>query len=163
MQFIRLMKAAFAAVALCFASMAGAQEILTHMRIAGVDGDSTVAGHRGDILLTGYTQTIAARNCSRVVVTKFIDRASASLITRAATNFITPQVQIEMQRSGEGSFPFFFVTLDQVTIERIELAEQNEQLVERVVMAPRNIRIEYKRILDTGASSSVVTTFACTV
>jgi type VI protein secretion system component Hcp len=161
--FIRLMKAVVAAVALCLASVAGAQEILTHMRIAGLDGDSTHRDHRGDILLTGYTQTIGTRNCSRVVVTKFIDRASAGLITRAATNLMTPQVQIDMQRSGEGTYPFFFVTLDQVTIERIELAEQNEQLVERVVMAPRSIRIEYKRIADDGVSSSVVSTFACSV
>lgn len=158
----RLLSAIVLTSLLFLVSPAGAQELLTHMKILGLDGDATHRDHRGEIVLTGYSQTVGTRNCSRVVVTKFIDRASPGLISRAATNFITPQVSINMQRSAEGSRVFFVVTLDQVTMERIELAEQSDQLVERVVLAPRSIRIEYKPQDDTGVvSPPIVTTIAC--
>lgn len=85
----------------------------------------------------------------------------AELISQAAGNVVTPQVNINVQRAAEGSRPFFLVTLDQVTMERIELSE-SDQMVERVVMAPRAIRIEYKSQDDTGGiSPPIVTTIAC--
>jgi len=158
----RLLSAIVVTSLLFLVNAASAQELLTHMKIVGLDGDATHRDHRGEIVLTGYSQTIGTRNCSRVVVTKFIDRASPGLIHRAAGNVITPQVLINMQRSVEGSRVFFVVTLDQVTIERIELAEQSDQLVERVVMAPRSLRIEYRPQDDTGATTPpIITPIAC--
>ncbi|MES2957476.1 MAG: type VI secretion system tube protein Hcp [Pseudomonadota bacterium] len=159
---VRLLFAIIITTALGAASPANAQALLTHMKIVGLDGDATHRDHKGEIVLTGYSQTIGTRNCSRIVVTKLIDRASPGLITRAATNFVTPQVSINIQRYVEGARAFFVVTLDQVTMERIELAEQSEQLIERVVLAPRAIRIEYKPQDDTGATvPPIVSTFAC--
>ena len=61
----RLMSAFVATALLILVSPASAQEILTHMRIAGLDGDSTHELHKGEIVLTGYSQTIGTRNCSR--------------------------------------------------------------------------------------------------
>lgn len=141
---------------------AAAQSIVTHMRIDGLPGESTMASHPNEIVLTSYSQTFGTRNCSRVVATKSLDRASPGLIARAAGNVVIPQVVISMTKLGEKPFDFFRATLDQVTIERVELGEQGDSLFERNVLAPRSIRIEYRgQNADGSLGTPIVTTIAC--
>jgi hypothetical protein len=50
-----------------------------------------------------------------------------------------------------------------VTIERVEIAEQGDELVERVVLAPRSIRLEYRpQAADGSPGTPVSTAIACT-
>lgn len=142
---------------------AAAQSITTHMKIDGLPGDSTMRGHENEIVLSGYTQSFGTRNCSRVVANKFIDRASPGLISRAASNTVIPQVVITLTKAVAGqNLDFFRATLDQVTIERVELAEQSDQLFERNVLAPRSIRIEYRvQNADGTLGAPIVSTIAC--
>lgn len=146
------------------AGAAHAQTIATNMKIDGLLGDSVLLGHENEIVLTGYSQTIGTKICSRVVVTKLIDRSSPGLVSRTAGNVTTPQVIITLSKLGVGPGPldFFRVTLDQVTFERLELGEQTDQLMERVVMAPRLIRIEYRTQLSNGSLGPPITSsIAC--
>lgn len=137
--------------------------IATNMRIDGLLGDSVLRGHENEIVLTGYSQTIGTKICSRVVVTKLIDRSSPGLVSRTAGNVTTPQVIITLTKLGAATpFDFFRVTLDQVTFERLELGEQTDQLMERVVMAPRLIRIEYRpQLLDGTLGTAIISSIAC--
>lgn len=144
-----------------FTGAAQAQAIATHMKIDGLPGDSTLKGHENEIVLTGYSQSIGTKPCSRVVVTKLIDRASPGLVSRAASNGTTPQVVITVTKVST-LLDFFSVTLDQVAFERIELGEQSDLLVEQVIMAPRSIRIEYRPQRSDGTlGSPIVSTIAC--
>lgn len=138
--------------------------IATNMRIDGLLGDSVLRGHENEIVLTGYSQTIGTKICSRVVVTKLIDRSSPGLVSRTAGNVTTPQVIITLSKLAGSALPldFFRVTLDQVTFERLELGEQTDQLMERVVMAPRLIRIEYRPQLSDGTlGAAIISSIAC--
>lgn len=144
------------------AGAAHAQTIATNMKIDGLLGDSALRGHENEIVLTGYSQTIGTKICSRVVVTKLIDRSSPGLVSRTAGNVTTPQVIITLTKLGERPLDFFRVTLDQVTFERLELGEQTDQLMERVVMAPRLIRIEYRPQLSDGTlGAAIISSIAC--
>jgi type VI secretion system Hcp family effector len=137
----------------------------TFMSIAGLPGESAQKGHEGDIELTSYSQTIGTKNCSRVVVQKYIDRASPGLVSRAAGNVVIPQVIIKMDKASDSALPqeFFRVTLDQVLIERMELVgSEAGSLTERSVMSPRSITISYRPQDNKGAfGAPIVTTIAC--
>lgn len=141
---------------------AQAQTIATNTRIDGLQGDSTLKGHENEIALTGHSQSIGTKTCSRVVVAKAIDRSSPGLVSRAASNVTTPQVVITLTRLGTTYQDFFGVTLDQVSFDRIELSEQSDQMVEQVNVAPRHIRIDYRPQLPDGQLGPPITsTIAC--
>jgi type VI secretion system secreted protein Hcp len=138
-------------------------QVLTYMFIDGIPGEATLSDKRNWIELTGYSQSFGTTNCSRAVANKRIDRASPLLISRAAANQLVPSVVITMRKAGEGQKDFFTATLGQVLVDRIELADQDGQLVERVVLAPQSITIEYKPQDDKGGTGPAVTSsVACT-
>lgn len=159
-------RTALATLALAAAGLpAQAQAVDTFMRIDGLPGESMAASHPNEIVLNGWSQTFGTRNCSRAVAVKRVDRASTGLIARAAANTLIPQVIVSMTRSAPGggrAQDFFRATLDLVTIERVEIAEQGDELVERVVLAPRSIRLEYRPLAADGGLGAVVSTaIAC--
>jgi type VI secretion system secreted protein Hcp len=162
----RVLPALVTALALAAATLPSrAQPVDTFMKIDGLPGESTNAAHPGEIDLTGWSQTFGTRHCSRAVAVKRVDRASPGLIARAAANTLIPQVVVSMARSGGGraTQDFFRATLDLVTIERVEIAEQGDELVERVVLAPRSIRLEYRPQMPDGSfGAPVATAIACT-
>jgi type VI secretion system secreted protein Hcp len=134
----------------------------TFMKIDGIPGESADIQHMGDIILTSYSQSFGARNCSRVVVNKSLDRASPALISRAAANTWIPQVIISLRKAGEGQRDFYTATLDSVLIERIDLGDQNNALTEQIVLRPRSIRIEYRPQDAKGELlPAIVSTIAC--
>jgi type VI secretion system secreted protein Hcp len=161
----RVLPAVVTGLALAAATLpASAQPVDTFMKIDGLPGESTHRDHPGEIDLTGWSQTFGTRQCSRAVAVKRVDRASPGLIARAAANTLIPQVIVSMARAGGPgrSQDFFRATLDLVTIERVEIAEQGDVLVERVVLAPRSIRLEYRPPQADGSlGAPVATAIAC--
>lgn len=138
-------------------------QVLTFMKIDGIPGESINRDKKGSIDLTGYSQSFGTANCSRAIANKRIDRASPLLISRAAANQLIPSVEITMRKAGEGQRDFFIATLGQVLVDRIEIADQDGELVERVVLAPQAITIQYFPQDDKGTlSTPVVSTVACT-
>ena len=137
-------------------------EVYTHMKVDGIPGESRFPDKWDWIDLTGFSQSFGTTDCALVVARKRIDRASPLLIGRAAANQMIPSVVITMRNSGEGQRDFFTATLGLVLVDRIELADQNGELVERVVLAPRTITIEYKPQSDKGGlGAPVVTSVSC--
>ena len=137
----------------------------TFMKIDGLPGESTSAQNPNEIVLSGWSQNFGTRQCSRAVATKRVDRSSPGLIARAAANTTIPQVLVSMTRGDVGGgrpVTVFRATLDQVQIDRVEIVEVDEELVERVVLAARSIRIEYWPIQPNGAPGTpVATAIAC--
>ena len=135
----------------------------TFMKIDGVPGESVDRLHPGEIKLTSYSQNFGTRNCSRVVATKTLDSASPLLISRAAGNVWIPSVVISLHDPRAISkLDFFVATLTSVLIERIDLADQNGQLVEQIVLRPRSIKIEYLPLDPSGSyGAPVVTSVDC--
>jgi type VI secretion system secreted protein Hcp len=149
--------------AAAFASSANAQSIDTFMHIDGIFGDSLAAGHVNDIVLTGYSQTFAAKTCSRVVATKFIDRASPALISRAANNVFIPSVVISVRKTSGAPVDFFKAVLESVTVERVDVGGESGRLAEQIVLRPRNIRIEFRPQDASGQFlGAIVTSIDCT-
>jgi hypothetical protein len=72
-------------------------------------------------------------------------------------------VVIAMRKAGEGQRDFFTATLAMVLVDRIELADQNGRLLERVVLAPRAITIQYlPQDAEGQYGATVVSTVSCT-
>jgi type VI protein secretion system component Hcp len=144
------------------AGAAHAQSLDTFMRIDGIVGDAVAAGHVNDILLTGYSQTFAAKTCSRVVATKFIDRSSPALISRAASNVFIPTVIISVRKSSGPAVDFFKAVLESVTVERVDVTGETGRLTEQVLLRPRNIRIEFRPQDASGQFlGAIVTNIDC--
>jgi type VI secretion system secreted protein Hcp len=152
-----------AAGSAAFAPAANAQALDTFMHIDGIVGDVQAVGHANDILLTGYSQTFAGKTCSRVVATKFIDRASPALISRAANNVFIPSVIISLRKAGGQPVDFFKAVLESVTVERVDVSGESGRLAEQIVLRPRNIRIEFRPQDATGQFlGAIVTSIDCT-
>jgi type VI protein secretion system component Hcp len=144
------------------APAADAQALDTFMRIDGIVGDSVAAGHVNDIQLTGYSQTFAAKTCSRVVALKFIDRASPALISRAASNVFIPNVIISVRKSNGPAVDFYRAVLESVLVERVDVSGESGRLVEQVVLRPRSIRIEFRPQDASGQLlGAIVTNIEC--
>jgi type VI secretion system secreted protein Hcp len=155
--------AAFLALGLMASAPVASAQILTFMFIDGIPGESTFEDKRNWIELTGYSQSFGTVNCSRAVANKRIDRSSPLLISRAAANQLIPSVIVTMRKAGEGQRDFFIATLGQVLVDRIEVADQDGQLVERVVLAPQAITIQYfPQDPKGGLTTPVVSSMACT-
>jgi type VI protein secretion system component Hcp len=152
-------------IGLCLlaAAPAAMAQILTFMFIDGIPGEATLDDKRNWIELTGYSQSFGTANCSRAVANKRIDRASPPLISRAAANQLIPTVLVTMRKAGEAQRDFFVATLTQVLVDRIEIADQGDQLLERVVLAPQSITIQYFPQDPKGgpAGSPVTASVAC--
>jgi type VI protein secretion system component Hcp len=141
----------------------------TFMHIEGIPGESVVVGHENDIALTSYSQTFGTKNCSRVVAVKAIDRASPALISNAAANTLLPSVVISISKGlalgagqARGAGDFFKATLQSVLIERVEVSDTTGTLVERVVLKPTAIQIEYRAQAPDGSMlPPVVTDIEC--
>jgi len=152
------------AAGLLLTPAAHAQSALdTFMHIEGIPGESAVIGHENDIALTSYSQTFGTKNCSRVVAVKSIDRASPALISNAAANTLLPSVIISISKAmARGAGDFFRATLQSVLIERVEVSDAMGTLVERVVLKPTAIRIEYRAQAPDGSMlPPVVTDIEC--
>jgi type VI secretion system Hcp family effector len=152
------------AAGLLLTPAAHAQSALaTFMQIEGIPGESNVRGHEDEIVLTSYSQTFGTKNCSRVVAVKSIDRASPALIANAAANTLLPSVVISISKTMEGlAGDFFKATLQSVLIERVEVSDAAGTLVERVVLKPTAIRIEYRAQAANGQLlPPVVTDIEC--
>ena len=147
---------------LAMSGSAAAFALDSFMKIDGIQGESIDKQHPGEIELTSYSQSFGARNCSRVVVNKSLDRSSPALISRAAANTWIPEVVISLRKAGPALQDFYTATLDSVLIERIDLADQNNTLTEQIVLRPRSIRIEYRPQDDKGELlPPIVSTIAC--
>jgi type VI protein secretion system component Hcp len=140
----------------------------TYMHIEGIPGESVVVGHENDIPLNSYSQSFGTKNCSRVVAVKPIDRASPALISYAASNTPLPSVVISIGKSATGAGraryagDFFTATLQSVLIERVEVGDDSGLFVERVVLKPTSIRIEYRaQAADGSLMEPVVTDIEC--
>ena len=146
-----------------FAPAATAQTFTTFMKVDGIPGDSVVKGHEDEIVLVSFSQTFGTKNCSRVVATKSVDRASPLLITAATGNLILPTVIITIQKAGAPPLDFFKVTLSSVLIDRIDLGDETGPLSEQVILKPRGIRIEYRPQRADGSLGPPITSdFTCT-
>jgi type VI protein secretion system component Hcp len=149
-------------ICLLGAGAAQAQSLDTFMHIDGIVGDAQAAGHVNDILLTGYSQTFAAKTCSRVVATKFIDRSSPALISRAASNLFIPSVVISVRKASGAPVDFFKAVLESVSVERVDVTGESGRLTEQVLLRPRNIRIEFRTQEPSGQFlGAIVTNIDC--
>ena len=160
---MRTASASILLICLLGAGAAHAQSIDTFMHIDGIVGDAQAAGHVNDILLTGYSQTFAAKTCSRVVATKFIDRSSPALISRAASNLFIPSIVISVRKTSGPAVDFFKAVLESVTVEQVNVSGETGRLAEQVLLRPRNIRIEFRPQDASGQFlGAIVTNIDCT-
>ncbi len=87
-------------ICLLGAGAAQAQSLDTFMHIDGIVGDAQAAGHVNGHPADRLFPDVCRQTCSRVVATKFIDRSSPALISRAASNLFIPSVVISVRKTS---------------------------------------------------------------
>ena len=142
------------------------------LRLGAIRGESTVAGHEGDIELLSYSQSFRAgelpvsggggpgrSTCGEVTVIKQIDRSSPVLIARVLQNANVGSADITFRGSAANAVEYYRVRLTDVFITAIEQTDQPDpqRIVERVSLRARAFRFEYFPQGPTGGPTGSVT------
>lgn len=133
-------------------SFANAQTF-QHLCIDGIEGDSTVSGYEGCILLTTFQQTLIPANKSkytcRAVVKKNIGIDSPAILARIATNQLFPSVVVSFASGASAGDEYFRIELTDVRGESVIVTgasdgEVGETLdLEEITFVPATISITY--------------------
>jgi type VI secretion system secreted protein Hcp len=137
----------------CFVAAANGASFEVFLKIDGIEGDSTVVGHEGEIkaisfkmgvLQTGTFAVGGGGGAGRaeftpLTVYKFIDKASPQLFLAAAFGDHIRRATLVVRRSGPNPFEFFKIALLDVIISSVNdqssATAQNSNLVEPITLS----------------------------
>ena len=143
----------------------------THLKIAGVDGESTHKDHKGEIDLLGWQwdvrqeSTAAAGTGSgkgkgvpgQLQFTHYYDKASPVLAKNCANGKHFDQAVVTCRKAGEGQLDFLKITLKQVLVTSVApAAASGGEISETVTLSYADIEFEYKPQDDKGALGGAV-------
>lgn len=135
-----------ASVVLAFAATtADASTIETLLSIPGVPGDSTIPGYRDWIDLDSVSVGVVDRACSRITLTKQLDRASPALSASALAGVVYPSMMIAAVQSDQGLTEFLTYTLTNVVVTAVNVNSQaGAYPVESITLQPGVITMSYR-------------------
>jgi type VI secretion system secreted protein Hcp len=135
---------ALAATPSCFAQ----NRIL--LRVDGIPGESTVLKHEGEIDCLNFSLSLSNSGTSRAVfqdlnITKWVDKASPTLMLRCAEGADIPSVVLFVESTGAAPRDYYTITLSncRVTSETTG-GSGSERPAESVSFTYEAITVEYK-------------------
>ena len=152
------------------------------LRLEGVPGESNAAGHKDEIEILSYTQSIAnptARvgrpggsgksNCNPVTITKFVDRSSPAFMLYVANGQHFMRGVITVRRPGQAPLDYYKITLNEVMIVEVEQSDTKlnfpnpapPRAIEKVTLQAVRYTWEYLGQTSTGTPLRVPTTWDC--
>lgn len=129
------------------------------LAIPGLPGESAQVGHKDDIDVISFAQTLDSKKC-RYTIVKNLDKSSPGLAEATAKKSAFPAVTYAARKAGEGQKDFYVVTLYGATVESLDqvLSATSLNPAEQVVLAPKSVSISYKPQDDKGGLGAAVTT-----
>ena len=137
------------------------------LKLPGINGESTDAQHKKEIILLSYSQSFTQpsagggiANCGAVKVTKVIDKSSPALIGAVLTARSFPSVVITFRQSGVAPFEYYKVTLSNAIIEAITQTDasptDSTTILEQLSLIGTAFKFEYTSPTATGQPNSPV-------
>jgi len=152
------------------------------LKLEGIQGESNAAGHKDEIEILSYTQSLAnstARvgqaggagktNCNPVTITKFVDRSSPVFMLYVANGRHLTRGVITVRRTGQAPLDYYKLTLDEVMIVEVEQSDTKlnfpnpapPKAIEKVTLLARRYTWEYMGQTPSGAPLRVPTAWDC--
>jgi type VI secretion system secreted protein Hcp len=142
-------------------------------QFAGIDGESKDSKHSGwvDVLSWAYavsqsssTHTgggggVGMANFSELVITHYVDKATANFLKYCASGKPIGQVVVSCCKAGDGSQEYMKVTLNDVLITHVRPvgATNSPRVIEEVGMSYAKIKVEVKEQNADGSMGAAVT------
>lgn len=132
--------------------------IQTHLKIAGIDGESTHKGHENEIELSWWNWGIenAAKPGSgggggagkatahALAFTHRYDRASPLLAKACAQGKRLTTVTLSARKAGKGQQDFLTITLSNVLVTSVSVSGDDDEIGESVSLSYEKIQVTYK-------------------
>jgi type VI secretion system secreted protein Hcp len=128
-----------------------------HIKFDGIEGESTSADHKGEIVVLawswGLTSPAASTSGGRtrgkstpsdLSFTHFYDKASPVLAKTAAQRKHVKTAVLTARKAGEGQKDFLKVTMKEVFITSVATAEDGTALTEVVTLSYNDIAFSYR-------------------
>jgi type VI secretion system secreted protein Hcp len=142
-----------------------------HLKIAGVDGESTHKDHKGEIDLLAWSWDVRQESTAgmgsgsgkgkgipgQLVFAHYYDKASPVLAKNCANGKHFDQAVITCRKAGEGQLDFLKLTLKQVLVTSVApSASSGGEISESVALSYADIEFEYKPQDEKGALGGAV-------
>jgi type VI secretion system secreted protein Hcp len=151
---------------------AAAEEIF--LRLDGIAGSATAAGHPNEIVVSTYSQAFSNTSsavtsggggagkvkCGEIVVMKNIDKSSPKLIGAVVTgnHIATGDIRFDVARGGGALAESYHVALTDVIITDIAQMDHTPQgVMEQVTLSARQFKFTFTPITNTGVSGAPIT------
>lgn len=141
----------------------------THIKFSGIEGESTHKDHKGEIPVLSWNWNVSAgtsagTGSSRVgkaspgdfVFTHMYDKASPKLAKTCVQGTALKEVYLTARKSGEGQKDFIKVTMKEVFVSSLQVADGTGEIAETVTLRYGNIDFGYKPQDDKGALGNEV-------
>lgn len=160
-----LLAGAVAMTALSAGSVHAAVDIF--LKIDGIDGESTDSKHKGEIVISSFSDAfslatnavvrIGKAACGPIQVDKQLDTSSLPLINALMTGKVLPTATFTFRKSGEKAAEFYTVTLTQVTVTAFAQSGSTDAAPsESVEFLPRFMDLKYTPATADGSAGKSV-------
>jgi type VI secretion system secreted protein Hcp len=136
------------------------------LKLTGIEGESTVDAHQGEIeVLTwtmgmaqsGGTQAGGGRGAGKVHVqdlalTKLVDRASCNLMLACCSGKRIAEGVLVIRKAGQTPLEYLKITMDDIIVSSVSLAasSQEDRPTESISLSFAKFRVEYKEQQSDG-------------
>ena len=137
---------------------------LSLKRAGKVKGESTSAGHAGDVVVRGFSWGVGAagdavagqqtgrRSYRQLTVTKGLDSARTALMGAVATNDEVKSAKLYLRKAGGAQEDYFCLTLEKARVASYDIdCDADGAPVERIAMSFQKVSIEYRTQNAKGA------------
>jgi type VI secretion system secreted protein Hcp len=154
------------------ATAAAAEEIF--LRLDGIAGGATAAGHPNEIVISSYSQAFSNTStavtgggggagkvkCGEIIVMKNIDKSSPKLIGAVVTgnHIATGDIRFDSTRGNGALAESYHVALTDVVITDIAQMDHTPQgVMEQVTLSARQFKFTFTPTTNTGGVGAPIT------
>lgn len=141
----------------------------THIKFSGIDGESAHKDHKGEIEVLSWNWNVSTgisagtgggrvgkASPGDIVFTHMYDKASPKLAKTCVQGTALKEVYLTARKSGEGQKDFLKVTMKEVFVSSLQVADGTGEIAETVTLKYGNIDFGYKPQDAKGALGSEV-------
>jgi len=136
------------------------------LKLTGIEGESTVDAHQGEIEVLTWTMSMAqsggaqaggGRGAGKVHVqdlalTKLVDRASCNLMLACCSGKRIAEGVLVIRKAGQTPLEYLKITMDDIIVSSVSLAasSQEDRPTESISLSFAKFRVEYSEQQPDG-------------
>jgi type VI secretion system secreted protein Hcp len=128
-----------------FLSFTGGVRSAILLSLPGIEGDSTIKGHKGEIELRSASVGGGKPKTGEIIVVKHLDKSSPTLFKATATGKHFPTATIVFRKAGKGQHDYLKFTMTTVIVSSIKNVNSpsDPRPSEQVTLTFKKLGVEY--------------------